>query len=1186
MGLALGLSMPACAQSPVATPTVNAVTADASILMRWCDPTGRQTDHEVASDPTAGIRLTGSAPADPKPVAATGASVSASAVPGIPPQPTRSSVQPAARPFDVAAERRRVRGLIDRSDPSALSAACELATLVATQSGEHSLQALADRVWVLEALVRRGRGEPVLSAGPVLFDQLKAAGAEHAEAAIRLAAALALSHDNRDELDSAMAWSERLQSLLDAQLVDIGPRALWRERQNHAVRLIDARRYVQAEALLRSILAGVDGQPDLIEYKALAQAALAGVLGRQLRFAESARANEAALEFRQTHLPDDRIKLAVAYQNVAVDRIRTGEFESAEALFRQALAAIQPVSVDVQHVQASIWENFSGLLVSRGNAPEAAEAGRAAIALIQASAAAGSAREGPPWLRLATAQMGLGQWGEAVRSLRRSLALLEGSGQRASQQPTTHALLALVNVELELGNWPGAEAALERARTAVLQGGNPANQVGHLHVRQARLWQAQGRDDDALRALSDADAAFAPIYPPTLPLRRQLLALRCQLDVQHCLALEQMVHGAERGADPALTPDIEAAASVALANEALRRDDQPAAARWATRAVLASHQGGGPNLQWQAFEALAQVEDVAGRRDAAILYSKKAVNLVQAMRQGLAGPGQASDGGFVKNKRRAYRQLTDRLMQAGRFGEALEVLRLLRQREQDDFSERADALEASALSLSPREQALLTQIDRQIEAGSGRIDARTRRLLSADRLSPQEKAELEAHSLRDRARRDSDLAALQAVLDEVRSGVTRQRPDLGAKSSVRHAAVDRPTDRHTLHAYFVQAEHHLSLLTIGPHRQQLHRLAMDKTLLDRDIAAFVEALQQRGDVLPMAQTLYRRFGAALDAAALAQGAQRIHLWLDGSLRYVPFGALHDGRRWMVEKYRIMLASAGGAGRRPLPAGSQPRSTVPAEWAGHASEPPSAGGGALGAHSSLNPTRGGIRLAAFGVSRAVSGHEGLPGVELELCGIVDGPVRGLLGPAEGCRSAEPARGTGPFVGQADLNAHFTEQRLRGVTETTANQRDSALLHIGTHFVLRPGSITRSWLLLGDGTRLGLDRIRTLRLDRTELVTLSACQSGLPGTEADGVEVEGLPATLLGRGARRVLASLWRIDDRRTALLMKRFYAELALRPKDFAGALRAAQLAALSGRLGPMSHPYHWAAFGLVEAAVE
>jgi CHAT domain-containing protein/tetratricopeptide (TPR) repeat protein len=70
-------------------------------------------------------------------------------------------------------------------------------------------------------------------------------------------------------------------------------------------------------------------------------------------------------------------------------------------------------------------------------------------------------------------------------------------------------------------------------------------------------------------------------------------------------------------------------------------------------------------------------------------------------------------------------------------------------------------------------------------------------------------------------------------------------------------------------------------------------------------------------------------------------------------------------------------------------------------------------------------------------------------------------------------------------------------------------------------------------------LGKD-LGPLRLPRTRLVVMSACETGLvdPGDLAD--EYLTLPAGFLLAGAPGVVSTLWTVDDLSTALLMQRFY----------------------------------------------
>lgn len=94
---------------------------------------------------------------------------------------------------------------------------------------------------------------------------------------------------------------------------------------------------------------------------------------------------------------------------------------------------------------------------------------------------------------------------------------------------------------------------------------------------------------------------------------------------------------------------------------------------------------------------------------------------------------------------------------------------------------------------------------------------------------------------------------------------------------------------------------------------------------------------------------------------------------------------------------------------------------------------------------------------------------------------------------------------------------------------------------------------------------------LDLRSTELVVLSACETGVGAVDyADG-SVLGLRTAALAAGAACCISTLWKVDDAVSAVLIGRFYDELARGAKPGA-ALSTAQSAVRA------EHPdlYYWA----------
>jgi CHAT domain-containing protein len=248
---------------------------------------------------------------------------------------------------------------------------------------------------------------------------------------------------------------------------------------------------------------------------------------------------------------------------------------------------------------------------------------------------------------------------------------------------------------------------------------------------------------------------------------------------------------------------------------------------------------------------------------------------------------------------------------------------------------------------------------------------------------------------------------------------------------------------------------------------------------------------------------------------LEQARAQTILWsLDDTLRYLPIAALHDGRGYLVERFRHVVYTP--AGRASLTDAPRPN------WTG------------LGA----------------GVSRGTAGFAPLPAVVEELQGIF---------------RRTPDGGTGVLDGRVLLDDAFTADALR------ENLRQPApVVHIASHFQLNPGDVNQSFLLLGDGSRMTLAEFRTTTniFQDVDLLTLSACSTAVGSRRADGSEVENLGVLAQRQGAKAVIAGLWPVADVSTSTFMREFYRAKVQNGTDKSEALRQAQLALLHGAETP------------------
>lgn len=545
----------------------------------------------------------------------------------------------------------------------------------------------------------------------------------------------------------------------------------------------------------------------------------------------------------------------------------------------------------------------------------------------------------------------------------------------------------------------------------------------------------------------------------------------------------------------------------------------------------------------------------------AIFYGKRSINAFQEIRTNIQGLEKNLQRSFLRVREYPYRELANLLISEGRLTEAQLILGMLKEEEYFEFVRRSSD-EASSLT----RRAAMTPAEAEMESRYREIGDRVT-ALGKERSEMVEKRSLTANEEQRLKQLDADLElasqAFQKFLDQLTDEfaaskrgsekIFELRESQGMMGDLRELGAG------SVVLYTIVGEDKYRIILITPDVQVAREYDIKASDLFKKVLAFREALQDpTTDPRPLARELYEILVGPVQSDLDNTKAETLMWSLDGVLRYVPVAALHDGARYLVERYRnVVYTPASQARLKDVPS---PR------WKG------------LG----------------LGVSKAQTGFKPLPAVPSELRGIIRDPA--------GAQEAE-----GVLPGSVMLDEAFTADAMR-----KALRQRYSLVHIASHFQILPGNETNSFLLLGDGKHLTLAEIKSAvnLFTGVEMLTLSACDTATGGTNENGKEVEGFAVLAQRQGAKAVLATLWAVADESTPLLMQRFYRLREAQPGTLkAEALRQAQLALLCGEdkaacsavqtlrpgvtetvvkqrftpnpKAPYAHPYFWAPFVLI-----
>ncbi|MFZ0062227.1 MAG: tetratricopeptide repeat protein [Pyrinomonadaceae bacterium] len=508
-----------------------------------------------------------------------------------------------------------------------------------------------------------------------------------------------------------------------------------------------------------------------------------------------------------------------------------------------------------------------------------------------------------------------------------------------------------------------------------------------------------------------------------------------------------------------------------------------------------------------------------------ILFGKRAVNLLQQLRAGVAGLEKEQQKTFLKSKERTYRILAYMLIGSGRLPEAHQVLNLFKDQQFFDFN-RDTKQPVSNLTLTPREAALnatfeqatqrIAMVGEELDKASHKVDPSEG---AAERQRIEGQLETAAEGLllavkqadTEFSRAGSEGNKVVEIADTVQLQKTLRElsQQTGQKAVAIYTLLDKELEG--------EGNGTFAALVVSPEGITFSAQPVKADAVNKKALQLWGLLQSdQYDPRPLAEELYSVVFKPIESQ-LPKGTTTILWSLDGNLRYVPMGALYDGKQYLVERYNHAVFTRADSER--LTRAVSPR------WTG------------LGLGSSEAHT---VEVLGDKIT-----FDALPGVTEEL--------RQLFR-----QNNSPV---GVIDGEVLPDAKFTKAAM-----LAALKQKRPLVHISSHFSFRPGDEARSFLLLGDGTAMTLEEMKKhLGLfSGVELLTLSACNTAAQ-QEGNGREIDGFAELAQRLGAASVMATLWPVADNSTPWLMREFYqTRQSGQGLSKAEAFRRAQLALLNG----------------------
>ena len=451
----------------------------------------------------------------------------------------------------------------------------------------------------------------------------------------------------------------------------------------------------------------------------------------------------------------------------------------------------------------------------------------------------------------------------------------------------------------------------------------------------------------------------------------------------------------------------------------------------------------------------------------ALLYGKLWLEERQEMRKQVRKLDPELQKSFVRTSQN-NQALAELLISQNHLDSAVRVLDLYRAQQYFDFDP-SDRASVESIRLSKREQYFLDlQTAFSIESKKVRtqIDELKRDLVDRE---PTEK---------DRQKLQALNSELQTVANKFLSDVKEaesqfMKPDDEAWMTTYSKGLSeflRASSPNAVVIYTLIGAEELYLIMIDKDGIQPVSVPIKGTLLNdkaKEFAAIIQNVDSKTqkpnlDVTDQAKELYNIIFRPIEKK-LPKNTNTI-LWnLDGNLRYVPINALHDGNDYLVRRQLNNVLMT----RTELKPSTDPRN-----W----------------------------RASGFAVTREtkqirnVEDHPDFPaliGSKLEMTYIFNsGSRKNVI-----------------FEGQPLLDSAFTREAM-----LQELRKELPVVHISSHFKVRPGDLSLSFLVLGDDSAFSLADMKKaaesfpngMLFSKVDLLTLSACDTGVSEPDSDGRE----------------------------------------------------------------------------------